>query len=157
ICSVSELDTLLITNTGNYPLTLSNPTVQNAVGRTFIVVSYPSSILPAQQGLVIVQATATGTGQVTGTLVITNNDTDPGKSPFQVQLKSYKRLIAAGFNQDTLLTLPSTLINTLTSGCINYVNKGDGLQVIEGIDAFIGGDGSISLASPLPGASVAAA
>jgi hypothetical protein len=155
-CGSEMLDTLTVTNTGTYPLTITSATIQNAVGGTFQVVSFPPSILPGASGQVIVNVSSSAQGPVLATLVLTSNDTDPGKSPWNVQLLAYRRRIAFTFNQDTLLTLPSVPINTPSNGCIIYRNSGDGDQKVESVQAFVGGDPSITLSSTIASTTVAA-
>lgn len=158
LCGSIELDTLIVTNTGTYPLRITGASFENMTGGSFQLVSptVPNDIPPGTSRAIVVQVNATGMGVVSGQIVLVNNDLDSAKQHWRVQLNAYRRRIAAQVTPDTLITIPSGPINTLVTGCAGYINSGEGLQQIESVTA-VSGSGAIMNSPTVTNLNVSAA
>ncbi|HVZ41006.1 MAG TPA: choice-of-anchor D domain-containing protein [Candidatus Kapabacteria bacterium] len=145
VCGATGYDTITIRNVGTAPLQITGVTTLAPASTTYQLISpaLPDTIRAGDSARFVVKTGTTSYGLITGTLAFLNNDTDPGKSPWQITLRMYRRQIAAALDRDTLVVIPSAPFGVKSTGCVNYRNMGDGLQTIESLtptptDAVIG-------------------
>ncbi|MEP7218140.1 MAG: choice-of-anchor D domain-containing protein, partial [Bacteroidota bacterium] len=141
LCGNVGLDTFYVHNTGNYPLKISSALSPGVNGTAFTVLVpsllSPVSIAPGDSMRFIVAAITTGPGGFTSALTINSND--PDKPVTNLGLFIYRRTVAAAFDKDTLIVIPSAPLNTASSSiCITYKNLGDGKQTIDNVTLVSG-------------------
>jgi photosystem II stability/assembly factor-like uncharacterized protein len=145
ICGDTELDTVWVKNSGNYPLKITSAIASVLQGASFRVVSpslsQPVTIAPGDSTRFILQVQAASTGTFSSTLALASNDPDSGKSPWNIQLNVVRKSVAVALSQDSV-DMPPMAIDSESNVCIVYHNSGDGDQTIQSI-AFVGGDGVI--------------
>jgi len=137
LCGARVQDTVRISNNGSYPLSIDSATVIVPSGGSFRIVrpSLPASIPPGSSTDLVLEATPTGSGQMSSILRLFNNDPEQGKSPWEIKLSGYKRQIDMQFDPDTLVTIPAAPLGDTGRVCIRYHNTGDGTQIIETVKA----------------------
>lgn len=151
--------TFTITNTGNAPLSITNPTTFLSGTGFTISSSAPSSLGPGNSGFFTVRFQAAAVGSYPGTVSLSSNDSDDNPFAFGLQAAvapapaPHIRIVDESTGQtivpgSTTISFGNPVPNTAVTHAFRIYNDGSGSLTLSNPGSFVTGSGFALVSSP---------